>query len=530
MEHSESKRPGSRALDKMQETPFRVPQERNMLQFSPFAGLNEDPPAPQSMGRFRRVVTNISGSNVPDTLQTITSRELSQMGSFDSYGGSSRRVSMYEPEIEPNQNKEIARKGIEGFMEEYAKLRSSPGQSSSLSLKVAPVKEPADGGGSPVSASRAEMSLIRKRISTLTTVEKEVEHASTPPPSISLAKGAFNDSVSSPVTQATISPRNEGFQSQKESEMSRGAWTNSTESRRAHSEKTSRDNNPFTSSDADESLPNNGMRKRKTVNVAFFGVPSNTEENAFGKRKLSIRGLLSKQNPFSPRKESRQKENHVANDQTSLEKKSLPNRKGSLLGRLGLSRSEDEAEEGNVPPRKQSQRRLLLPIGRAGSSEQKRSKDKLLSPRRASLLGRKGRLHLRKEVDLSRNEEVISLNVEELDSSTVQDSGSISGRLVSEQYISSSQSTMVKEPGGIGEEGPSSICGGGYDENEKNNTSTSLIENDGFAPGTGKFGDASADAGSILGEHGLSVSELTEDDLAKRAMEIEKFLNTVAST
>lgn len=74
--------PGSSSGRKDDGKPIRSPDERNLLQFSPFIGLEEGALSPH--GRFCRVMTNKSGSNAPPTFRAVHSNELSQAGSMDS--------------------------------------------------------------------------------------------------------------------------------------------------------------------------------------------------------------------------------------------------------------------------------------------------------------------------------------------------------------------------------------------------------------------------------------------------------------
>lgn len=75
-------------LDEIPDQPvsLRSPQERNLLQFSPFAGFGDGPPS--SMGRFRRVMTTVSGSNGPSGPANLAFRQLSQLSSGNSADGS----------------------------------------------------------------------------------------------------------------------------------------------------------------------------------------------------------------------------------------------------------------------------------------------------------------------------------------------------------------------------------------------------------------------------------------------------------
>lgn len=66
---------------------MRTPDERNLLQFSSFAGLETNPASPRN--RFCRVMTNVSGSNTPRTFVHVPSNELSHLGSIDSHTESS---------------------------------------------------------------------------------------------------------------------------------------------------------------------------------------------------------------------------------------------------------------------------------------------------------------------------------------------------------------------------------------------------------------------------------------------------------
>lgn len=75
--------PGSSSGRKPDEKPIRSPDERNLLQFSPFIGLEEGALSPR--GRFCRVMTKKSGSNAPPTFKAVHSNDLSQAGSMDSH-------------------------------------------------------------------------------------------------------------------------------------------------------------------------------------------------------------------------------------------------------------------------------------------------------------------------------------------------------------------------------------------------------------------------------------------------------------
>lgn len=61
---------------------IRSPQERNLLQFHPFVGL-EETTVVTSTPRFRRVVTDRSGIIAPKILRSVTSRELSALSSTE---------------------------------------------------------------------------------------------------------------------------------------------------------------------------------------------------------------------------------------------------------------------------------------------------------------------------------------------------------------------------------------------------------------------------------------------------------------
>lgn len=74
--------PGSGVAKNGEAKPVRSPDERNLLQFSPFVGLEEGSLSPG--GRFCRVKTKKSGSNAPQMFRALYSNDLSQTGSMDS--------------------------------------------------------------------------------------------------------------------------------------------------------------------------------------------------------------------------------------------------------------------------------------------------------------------------------------------------------------------------------------------------------------------------------------------------------------
>lgn len=67
---------------KSRDEKVRSPDERNLLQFSQFAGREEVPMSPA--GRFCRVMTQRSGSNTPRKFKALDSNQSSQGGSADS--------------------------------------------------------------------------------------------------------------------------------------------------------------------------------------------------------------------------------------------------------------------------------------------------------------------------------------------------------------------------------------------------------------------------------------------------------------
>lgn len=84
MEDNSSTQAEYNEYEEFAEVPFRSPQHRCLLQFSPFRGLDGEKSPTNNNGRFCRVLTEISGLNTPARLSTLQSNELSQFNSLDS--------------------------------------------------------------------------------------------------------------------------------------------------------------------------------------------------------------------------------------------------------------------------------------------------------------------------------------------------------------------------------------------------------------------------------------------------------------